>query len=140
MVWTYDGNPTTDIEKVRLHIGDTDTTDQQLNDDEVQLMLTNHGSVEQAALGACDLLIAKYSRRPDKSVGALKISASQIRQGYRELKSALRATFGLQWGAIYAGGISVDDKATDQDDTDRVVPAFTREMHEYPGAAADQEA
>ena len=33
----------------------------------------------------------------------------------------------------YAGGISVSDKETQEEDTDRVVPAFNRTLHTHPG-------
>ncbi len=36
-------------------------------------------------------------------------------------------------GSLYVGGISIADKETYEDDTDRVVPKFTKGMFDFPG-------
>ncbi|MGH9753443.1 MAG: hypothetical protein ACREA2_11725 [Blastocatellia bacterium] len=64
MAWSY--SPT-DLEIalnwVRLRIGDTDTNDQQLSDEEVQSLIAMHApSREQAAAAAADMIAAKFTR------------------------------------------------------------------------------
>ncbi len=36
-------------------------------------------------------------------------------------------------GKLFVGGISEDSKDTYEDDSDRVVPRFSRDMHDFPG-------
>ena len=49
------------------------------------------------------------------------------------LRSDLSQSGLTHTGRVYAGGISIDDKSSVEDDTDRVVPAFSRGVHDYPG-------
>ena len=102
MSWTYDGNPgtTTPAERrdaVRLAIGDTLSTDQQVTDGEVAYYLSNTANnIQAAAIEAVRGLIAKYSRAVDVEVsggagGVGRVSASQRAKTYQELLATLQA-------------------------------------------------
>lgn len=109
-------------------IGDNTTADEQLQDEELDVLISDQGSKERAAIAAARALGARYARRADKTVGRLSISMSQISKQYFDLAKELQKTLGrLTGGAsgMYAGGISVADKDTEIADTDRVAPAFT---------------
>ncbi len=43
-------------------------------------------------------------------------------------------------GALYVGGISIADKETYEDDTDRVAPKFTKGMFDFPGKIGSESA
>jgi hypothetical protein len=135
--WSYSGDPgASDLDEVRFLIGDTDTDDQQLSDEEINYLLTSTGSVQAAALGAARSLWAKYSRMVDQKTGDIDIKYSQRKDAYAAL---IRQ---LQLGMLpvpYAGGISEDDKQVDEADSDVVQPAFTRGMMEYDGTDSEDQ-
>lgn len=63
MSWTYD--PTKleiHLNWVRARIGDTDTNDQQLSNEELLSLLALHDNKRLAAAAAAGLLAAKYAR------------------------------------------------------------------------------
>ncbi len=133
MAWTYDENPSSvPRDAVRLLIGDTDTTDQQLSDGEIAFYLAEEDSTYAAAVQACYAIAAKYVRLTDKSVGDLRISYSQRQIAYKELAKFLIEKAGMSQGMMYAGGISVDDKQDTKEETDRVQPAFNINRFKHP--------
>ena len=116
-------------------IGDTDTNDQQLTDEEIDFWIDNSGGTMFAAAKSCRSLAAEYARRVDKSIGPAALSASQRQKHYGDLGDYWErqaATFIAI--APYAGGISVSDKETIDDDGDRVTPSFVPGWDDYPGS------
>lgn len=104
MTWTYDGDPNGDRkDQVRLLVGDTDTEDQLVQDEEIEFVLTQYVPVDGkpawlAGAHTADMIAARFARKADRSVGPLSISAKQQRDHYRELAADLRmlhATNGL---------------------------------------------
>jgi len=79
----------TDKDKVRFYIGDTDTNDQLLQDEEINFLLTETSNILLAASHAAKALAAKFSRQADKTVGDLRISLSQKAQTYMALAADL---------------------------------------------------
>lgn len=133
MSWNYGGNPaSSELDAVRLLIGDTDTTDQQLTDEEINYVRGITSSVRAAAIGCIRLLIARYARKVDKAIGDLKISYSQRLKQYQELITQVQLDIALNSSsaAPYAGGISISDKETVEEDTDRVEPSIKLGIHD----------
>ena len=129
MTWTYSGDPSANNrDAVRFAVGDTDTADQQLSDEEIAYLLIDAGGVKSAAIAAIRSLIAKFARAVDKSVGDLSVSYSQRLEHYKTLEKTLRADLGIRRATPYAGGISIADKTTDKLDTDRLDPAFFKDQ------------
>jgi len=126
MTWTYTG-PVDDTGKVRLAIGDTDSTDKQLYDEEIAYQLTL-GSVQSAAASCARLIAAKYARQMNKAVGPFRIEAAARYDHYMGLAAELESQMATAGVAAFAGGISIADKAAREDDSDRVPPAFTRAL------------
>jgi hypothetical protein len=124
MGWTYDATDiSSDLAKVRLLIGDTDTNDQQFDDAEVNFFINQAGNVWGAAAQACEALASNYARRVDKAVGRTRLSASQRVKHYLDLAKKLKAQ-GTRLAIPKAGGISIAEKQTQRDDSDRVGPSF----------------
>lgn len=144
MAWTYTAVPFTAStqgkrDTVRFLVGDTDTTDQQLQDSEVDGLISAEVDVYLAALAACGVLSARYSRRASKSVGNLSIQYSNISKQYAELRASIeRQALRHNAPTPYAGGISQSDMEGDQGDDDLVQPNFTVGMDDNPGSAAGQ--
>lgn len=86
----------TDIDKIRLEIGDTDPDRQLLTDDELQYFLDGNDTVLHAAAAACDSLSTRFARDYDvKWQGAGmaargEYSRSQMSKAYADRAKALR--------------------------------------------------
>jgi len=89
MTWSYDTSLVIDKDKVRFYIGDTDTDDQLLQDEEINFLLAESSNVLLAASRAAKAIAAKFSRQADKAVGNLRISLSQKAQAYMTLATDL---------------------------------------------------
>jgi hypothetical protein len=132
MTWTYfpDDLPDDPIMQLRLMIGDIEEDNQLTQDEELEYWLSVEGGVRQAAIAVLEALAAKYSKRADRTIGPLKITWSQVAATLCSRAQGLRIDR-LALGAVpYAGGLSKDEKHTDQLDSDRVEPFFTRERFE----------
>jgi len=129
MTWTYTAeDPTaTAKDKVRLAIGDTTASDQLLQDGEVTGLISVHGSWQKAAVAACRSIAAKFSRQPDSKVSRVAFSNSQKAKAYLDMARRLEFEFNAHV-APWAGSVSRDWKDAEQDDDDRVQPAFARGM------------
>lgn len=134
MTFTYSSTDlSTTLARVRMLIGDTNSADAQLTDEEIDFFTDTYGNVFFAAAAACDAVASRYARNVSKTVGPLSLQFGDRQQQYRDLAARLRyqgATGGL---AVYAGGISQSDKDTLEADTDRVNPQFAVGMDDYPG-------
>lgn len=133
MSWTYNPSLNTSRDRVRLYIGDTDTDDQQLSNEEIDAMLLLDASVFAAAAMAARTLAAKYARQADKWVGDLKILASQKARAYHELAETLTAKSTSFVGTPTAGGVLVAEKETAAANTALVQPYLSRGRDDYQG-------
>lgn len=135
MSWSYsatDLNTTTSsgrINTVRLLVGDTDTTDQLVQNEEITFALSQTGdNVYYAAVWICRAIAAKFSRMVTTTLdGALSANYSDKAKQYNQLAIQVEAqgkkTSGKALG-ISAGGISVAAMDLANATTDRVPPAF----------------
>lgn len=79
MTWTYSGDPSdSDKDAVRFLVGDTDTTDQLISDEEIAYLLVVHNGPGMAAVGAARAIAAHFSRlvNQSRSVGDLSLAES----------------------------------------------------------------
>jgi len=134
MTWTYSGDPSaSDRDEVRFLTGDTDTTDQQATDEEIAYAVANEPTNVSAAIRVLRALAGKYARKADKDVGDLKIKWSQVSKNYMDMAKFLEDSDSSSvLPTPYAGGISVSDKQSVDQDTDRINPSFTRGMNDNP--------
>lgn len=141
MVWDYSGDPADSTkDAVRFLIGDTNHDAQLLSDEEIAWLLSqNADDVYVAAQRALTQLATRYSGKADKAVGDLKISYSQLSKQFAERASDVLAQAEQGGGLVatpYAGGISRSDKQLDETNSDRVDPAFKRDLHDDKGSSA----
>lgn len=142
MTWTYGGAPGTTTsatrrDAVRLLVGDTDTTDQQMTDEEIAFALSQASEdIYNASALLCRALSGKYARLVDTSVESVSSSYSQRAKQYAEL--AVRLTKeGKRMGSVglgvpVAGGMSISEMEGVENDTDRVPSAFRIEQFSNP--------
>lgn len=134
MAFTYTDDPENVArDAVRLLVGDTDSSDPLLSDAEVAFYLSENGSNNyRAGSEACKAIAAKLARLPDLKTGRVTISNSDRAKAFLDLADKL-ARKALSFVAPYAGGISKADKETQEENTDRVEPFFTRTSFVQPG-------
>ncbi len=126
-MWTHDAGqvPSEEIYQVRALIGDTIASDQQLPDAIISWTLTTYSNVWLAGAECCRMIAAQFARKVDTVQGEIRTLYSQQTKNYTSVARDLEQR-GLMRGAAmpYAGGISVTDKITQTEDTDRVAPQF----------------
>ena len=140
MTWTYTGDPSSsNKDEVRFLAGDTDFDSQLVTDEEIAYAIAQEANNRMAAVRVARAIAAKFSRDVDKAVGDLKISLSQRYKQYVALISTLESEAAIYGAVPFAGGISVSQKDTLEDDSDRVQPSFKRGMHDNPNANTDND-
>ncbi len=132
MTWTYSGNPSaSDKDAVRYLIGDTDTNNQLLSDEEIAYDLTRSNTYGAAAL-SCNAIVAKLSRLVDTYLDRdIRANLSQSVKHYQTLAKNLEFKARVAVASPFCGGISVATKEAMDQDTDRVLPSFKVGMDEY---------
>ena len=127
MTWTYSGDPaTSDLDKVRFLVFDTDTNEQLINNEEIAWLLTEQTNVYMAAANAAEVIAAKFAKDITRNAVGLSASVGSRAQFYLELAEKLRAQIGTtnKHGEVFAGGLTISGKQALDDDTDAVQPAF----------------
>lgn len=128
MTWTYSGDPSSSArDAIRFLIGDTDTTDQLISDEEIAWVNTEASgtatattALYDAAARCCLTVASKLARQSDKSVGDLSVSLSQRSAAYKAMALEMKG-LATRSGSVpvpYAGGITISDKEIDQENSD----------------------
>ncbi|MGE0289035.1 MAG: hypothetical protein AB7I42_23080 [Bradyrhizobium sp.] len=139
--WIYTGDPAASSKDwVRWRVGDVRADDQLTSDEEITAALSDASSNKNlAAAMVCERIAADFSREADFTIndgsGASRTNAlGQRAASYLRLATTLReaaAGSSTFFVAPYAGGISIDDKTSREEDEDRTAPAFTVGMQDY---------
>lgn len=128
----------TDLELVRLYLGDTDSSVYLVSDDQINTTLGLHANPFYAAAFLADSLAARFSRYTRRSIDGLSVDYSVIVKNYLDLAASLRqqgmnATLDTLNGArgigLYAGGVYQDE--TDADDADASLKRSTFRMSQF---------
>jgi len=102
MTFTWVGDLSTDLDKVRFHIGDTDSTGYWLEDATITALLTSEASVGGAVIACLRYIVGQLSR-PDFKADWLTINHAEARKGYQSLLSEKRREFG--YAAVSASSV-----------------------------------
>ena len=137
--WSYSGNPgASDLDEVRFRAQLTDSSDERISDEEIAFILTKESTNIGAAAFCCELLSVKYASEADVTIGAdgeFKIKASQLSAQFAARASALRKE-AAKYASPWAASISVSEKTEQEERTDRVEPAFTRDQFNGSGISS----
>lgn len=126
MSWTYSGDPSaSSLDEVRFLIGDTDTTDQLLQDAEVTYAITKYTDPLQAAVSLCVQLAAKFARLVDVADDTVKAAFSQRSKGFASLADTLKQQLMTPLVGPWAGSFSLDYQKQVASDVSMVQPQFT---------------
>ena len=144
MAWSYDptdldtGTSSGRLNSVRLLVGDTDTTDQQVQNEEITFALTETGNnIYAAASWVARTIASQYSRRVNTTLdGALSADYTDLASQYFKLAEDLEyrgKTNGAVLG-VAAGGLTISDIQGVRANTNRVEGSFRRDrFHNPPG-------
>lgn len=138
MTWTYDQtllsatSTTGSLMKVRLIIGDNQSTRPQLSDEEIYFVLGEESSPTMAAAVGCDLLAAKYAFLVNTENSELRVSAAARHKHYLALADRLRAAgpgdvpgdSTVIAADMYVGGAIKSQTAERVADSDLLEPVF----------------
>jgi len=142
MAWSYDP---TDLDTttasgrlntVRLLVGDTETLDQQVQDEEITFGLSENGdNIYYAGAWIARAIASKYSRKVNTSLdGALKADYSDLAKQYKVLADDLEyqgKTSGAVIGVL-AGGITKSGVEAVRANTNRIEGSFRRDRFKNP--------
>jgi glycerate-2-kinase len=142
MAWSYDP---TDLDTsttsgrlniVRLLVGDTDTVDQQVQNEEITFGLSENGNnIYLSASWVARTISSKYSRQVTTSLdGALSADYSDLAKQYQALADQLEyqgKTNGASVG-ILAGGITKTQVEGVRANTNRIEGSFRRDRFKNP--------
>lgn len=142
MAWSYDSSDldTTTasgrLNTVRLLLGDTDTTDQQVQNEEITFALSQTGdNTYFAAAWLARVVASKYSRKVNVQLdGSLSADYSDLAKQYTSLAETLEYQ-GKKTGAIIgvvAGGLTKSDINAVRTNTDRIEGSFRRDRFRNP--------
>ena len=142
MAWSYDP---TDLDTttasgrlntVRLLVGDTDTVDQQVQNEEIMFALSQNGnSVYYSAAWVARTISSQYARKVNTQLdGALKADYSDLMKHYSSLADNLEyqgKTSGASVGVL-AGGITKSGVEAVRANTNRIEGSFRRDRFKNP--------
>lgn len=118
MTFTFATNLSTDLAKVRFHIGDTQSAGAYLQDETITALLTQEGSVGKAVL-ACIRYIITQLAKPDFRLDWMSVSNAEARKGFELLLKQKAQEFGLSPnGAVMASDISHAHRADSYENRD----------------------
>ena len=119
---TYSGDPlSSPTDEVRFLVGDTNTSDFQLSDAEIDYCLTlvygptppnvwpPMGNYLPAAYAA-DGIVAKYKALVDESVGDLHVSLSKSQAQFQQVANRMRSRAAIAGVKVFCGGLSLAAK------------------------------
>ncbi len=136
MTWSYSGSPgDSDLDEVRFMSQLTDSANERFNDEEIEWILTQEDTAVGAAARCCETLATRYAEEIDTrtgSSGELQIKGSQLSAQFAKRAADLRKE-AAKHASPWSAGISVSEKEAQEERTDRVEPAFTRDQFDGEG-------
>jgi len=148
MTWTYDpSNAGMDtaaerLDAVRLLIGDTDTNDQKLQDEEIVFFIEQSGNdVYLGAAQSARAIAGKYAVQVDTKFEDVSSDYSQMSENYYKLATRLEAQskkYGSRGlGLPAAGGLTYSDIEANDLNDNRVQPKFKQDQFANPPRGYD---
>jgi hypothetical protein len=106
-------------------VGDVESTDPYLTDEQIAYELTQTSSLVLAAANCCQRILAKLARKIDRSGNQFQASRSQLFQHYTDLEIKLRDQASTLVKPLF-GGTSIDARDSLEEDDDYLPAAFNR--------------
>lgn len=131
MSFSYDlADFDTELNRLRLEIGDTKSDDYFLDDEEIMVIQSEKTSFYRRAAACCELICAKVAREVNSKIGHFSESSNEIYVRYKSLV----AKFSAQSSTSYpwSSAISISEKESFEDDTSLVQPKIKLGLHNHP--------
>jgi len=123
MSFSYDSARLTDeINKIRLHLGDTDEDEPLLQDEEIRLIQDSSTTFRRRVAACCRLICAKVARDVDYRLSLLSEDAGSIYERYKEMAERYEDMGSLNYP--WAGSILESFKKSTESDESLVKPKF----------------
>ena len=120
MTWTYSGDPSSSTrDAVRFLIGDTDTNDQLISNEEINYFVVEFNNARRSASEAARSIAAKFARLMNRSIGGLSADFSAKYRQYLELADNLIAKEEMRPVSLYISGYTKSEKELVELDDDR---------------------
>ena len=119
MTYTFATDLSTDLAKVRFHIGDTNTNSAYLEDATITALITSEGSVGGAVVACIKYIITQLSQ-PDFRLDWMSVSNAEARKGFESLLKQKAQQFGVTAYATAASTISHAHRADSDENVDGV--------------------
>lgn len=150
MSWSYDETDldtetsTGRLNSVRFLVGDTITTDQQVQDEEIQFALVQTGNnTYNAASFVANTIASKYSRLVTTELdGVLKSEYGGLSKNYKTLANSLKSLgqkFSGSSLGVASGGLLISAINTVRENTNRVPSSFTMDRFRYPNLTGNSD-
>ena len=124
MTFTWDSTDlSTDLAKARSRLGDTDSTDPLLTDEQIEAEVALTADIWQALVNCCQTILGKLARRNDRSGARFNATRSQQFQHYKDLLAEFQSRVGSIAGPSWSEQ-SIADAESIEDDDDFEPPAF----------------
>ena len=134
MTFSYDETKlNVELNKIRLYIGDTDSQDPLLQDEEIVSVQADNTGFRKIVAACCRLICAQLARKVDYKLSLLSEKASALYGRYKMLAERYEAMSSASYP--WSGAIFKADKEAVEDDTSLVKPTFKKGLHKYPGSA-----
>jgi len=120
MAWSYSGDPSdSSKDAIRFIVGDTDTDDPLVSNEEIAYLITLHGSLNRSASETARAIAAKFARNMSRSIGGLQADFAAKHRQYLALADSLLDKDELTPVAPFLSGYKKDDKKARAEDTNR---------------------
>ena len=132
MTFSYNENALdVELNKIRLYIGDTDSNDPLLQDEEIASVQADTTGFRATVAACCRLICAQLARKVDYKLSLLTEKASVLYDRYEVQAERFEAMSSVSYP--WSGAIFKDDKEAVEDDTSLVKPKFKKDLHAHPG-------
>lgn len=129
MSFSYDlSDLATELNRLRLEIGDVDSNDYFLDDEEIEIVQSEKTSFYRRAAACCDLICAKIARNVKTKIGHFSEDANEMFIHYKELAAKFKTCASTSYP--WSSAISVSEKETYEDDTSLVKPKIKLGIHD----------
>lgn len=130
MTFSYDETDlATELNKIRLWIGDVDGDDVLLQDEEIAYVQGDSSTFLKRVAACCRLICAKVARDVDYKLSLLSEKATDVYKRYKAMAERFEA--GSSRSYPWAGSVEVAFKKATEDDTSLVKPKIRKGMMNY---------
>lgn len=115
MSFSYDSqNLASELNKIRLYIGDTDVDDALLQDEEIGVVQADSTTFFRRCASCCRLVCSKLARRVDNKLASFTEDASVVYERYKKMADHYESKAAMNYP--WSGAIYEDDKDSTKDD------------------------